>query len=162
MSRTGLRLAGLLVLAIPLPAAAQMRPVQPVTVPSVVPLLARVCLPVAAGRPVEAGIAAAKSQGFALTGRQGSLATLEQDDMVINLAPASCELTLNNARSASFPHVDHELTGWLPRLGRYWAGAIEADAAGFNARKFRAGGHTVLVWEVTDEGERSLNISIGK
>jgi hypothetical protein len=143
-------------------ASAQMRPVQPVTVPNIVPLLTKVCLPVAAGSPVEAAIAAARSLGFGLAARQGALVTLEGDDMVINLAPASCQLTLNNARSATFPHVDHELTGWLPRLGRYWAGAIEADAAGFNARKFRAGGHTVLVWEMTDEGERSLNVSIGK
>lgn len=144
------------------PAAAQMRPVQPVTVPQVTPLLSKVCLPVAGGSPVEAGIAAAKSLGFDVVARQDPLVTLQQDSMVINLGPGACTLTLNEARSATFPRVNHELGQWLPRLGRYWAGAVEGDAGGFNARKFRAGGHTVLIWEVVDEGERSVNVSIGK
>jgi hypothetical protein len=147
------------------PAAAQMRPVRPapaVTVPDVRPVLERACLPVAGDSPVAAGIAAAKSLGFAVTAAQGALATLRRDAMVLNLAPGNCVLTLEHSSMASFPHVDHELAGWLPRLGRYWAGALEADAAGLNARKFRAGGHTVLVWEVADEGERQLNINIGK
>lgn len=152
-------------LAATLPAAAQMRPVMPaapVTVPDIAPLLVKICLPAAGGSPLEAGIAAAKSAGFAVEARQGALATLKRGEIAINLAPASCVLTLGGARTATFPHVDHELTGWLPKLGRYWAGPIEADAAGFNARKFRAGGHTVLAWEVSDEGERSVNVSIGK
>jgi hypothetical protein len=147
------------------PAAAQMRPVRPapaVTVPDVRPILERACLPVTGGSPVAAGIAAAKSLGFAVTAAQGALATLQRDAMVLNLAPGNCVLTLEHSSMAGFPHVDHELAGWLPRLGRYWAGALEADAAGLNARKFRAGGHTVLVWEVADEGERQLNINIGK
>jgi hypothetical protein len=151
-----------LLLATAAPALGQMRPVQPVTVPDIAPLLAKVCLPVAGGAPLEAGIAAGKSAGFELGARQDGLATLTRDEMVLNLGPASCVLTVNDARSATFPHIDHELTGWLPKLGRYWAGPVEADAAGYNARKFRAGGHTVLVWEVVDEGERSVNVSIGK
>jgi hypothetical protein len=166
MKRTGLALA-MALLAAPMMVggvAAQMRPVRPappVTVPSVVPVLEKACLPVAGGGPVAAGIAAAKSLGFAVTAAQGGLATLHRAAMVLNLAPGNCVLTLEGGTDG-FAHVDHELTGWLPRLGRYWAGGLEADAAGRNARKFRAGGHTVLVWEMVDEGERQLNINIGK
>jgi hypothetical protein len=163
MKRAILALAALA--AATAPAAAQMRPVRPAppaTVPDVRPVLERACLPVAGGSPVAAGIAAAKSLGFAAVAAQGELATLRRDRMVLNLAPGNCVLTLEHSSAAVFPHVDHELTGWLPGLGRYWAGALEADAAGLNARRFRAGGHTVLVWEVADEGERQLNINIGK
>jgi len=167
MKRTGLALAMALLAAPTMVGgvAAQMRPVRPappVTVPSVVPVLEKACLPVAGGQPVAAGIAAAKSLGFAVTAAQGGLATLRQGAMVLNLAPGNCVLTLEHSGMADFPHVDHELTGWLPRLGRYWAGGMQADAAGLNARKFRAGGHTVLIWEMADEGERQLNINIGK
>jgi hypothetical protein len=37
-----------------------------------------------------------------------------------------------------------------------------ADASNFHSRKFRAGGHTVLVWEMSEEGERQLHVNIGK
>ena len=152
-----------ILLAAAAPAAAQMMPmVHEGLVPDVAPILEKACLPVAGGQPVAAGIAAAKSLGFAVTATSGQLATLQKDRFVINLGPGNCQLTLDQARSATFPHVDHELTGWLPRLGRYWVGEIEGDAAGLNSRKFRAGGHTVLVWEVIDEDERQVNINIGK
>jgi hypothetical protein len=163
MKRTGLALA-MTVLAAG-GAAAQMhpvRPVQPVTVPELVPALARACLPVAGGSPVAAGIAAAKSMGFAVTAAHGELATLQQGPLTLNLSPGNCVLTLAPATAAAFPHVDHELTGWLPKLGRYWAGAMEADAAGLQSHKFRAGGHTVLAWEMVDEDERQVNVNIGK
>jgi hypothetical protein len=159
MKRTGLILAASL---LAVPAAAQMHPVQPVTVPDLVPVLARACLPVAGGSPVAAGIAAAKSLGFAVTAAHGELATLARGPLALNLSPGNCVLTLAPATGAAFPHADRELSAWLSRLGRYWAGGIEADAAGLNARKFRAGGHTVLVWEVADEGERQLNVNIGQ
>jgi len=156
---------GLLLVLLAAPAAAQMRPVRPappVSVPDVRPVLERACLPVANGSAVAAGIAAGKSLGFAVSAAQGGLATLEADGMVLNLAPGNCVLTLLDTNGASFPHVAHELAGWLPRLGRYWAGAIEADASNFNSRRFRAGGHTVLVWEMSEEGERQVHVNIGK
>ena len=155
-------LAAAVLIAATASAAAQMRPVRPATVPDIAPLLERACLPVVQGGPVAAGIAAAKSLGFAVTATDKGLATLQQGRLVLNLGPGNCVLTLTPAGNATFPHVDHELSGWLPRLGRYWAGGIEADAAGLQSRKFRAGGHTVLVWEVADEDERQVNISIGK
>lgn len=161
MKRTGLAMAALL---LAIPAAAQMRPVQPPrapSVPDIAPVLEKACLPVAGGQPVAAGIAAAKSIGFAVTAAHGDLATLQRERLVLNLSPGNCVLTLP-AGPATFPHVDHELGGWLPRLGRYWAGGIEADAAGLTARKFRAGGHTVLLWEAVDEDERQVNVNIGK
>ena len=159
MKRTGLVLALALLAA---PAAAQMRPVRPVTVPDLVPVLDKACLPVAGGSPVAAGIAAARAIGFQVTASHGELATLARETLTLNLSPGNCVLTLGPATGAAFPHADHELTTWLPRLGRYWAGGTEADAAGLNARKFRAGGHTVLLWEVADEDERQLNVNIGK
>lgn len=165
MSRKELVWAAALLAVAAVPASAQMRPVRPappVAVPQVRPVLERACLPVVGGSPVAAGIAAAKSLGFAVVATQGALATLRREALVLNLAPGDCVLTLEHGSAASFPHVEHELTGWLPRLGRYWAGGLQADAAGLNARKFRAGGHTVLLWEVADEGERQLNIDIGK
>jgi hypothetical protein len=144
-------------------AMAQMVPmVRQGLVPYVAPVLEKICLPVAGGAALEAGIAAAKSQGFAVTAAHGKLATLQKERLVINLGPGNCLLTLTPAGSATFPHVDHELSGWLPRLGRYWAGDIEADAAGLQSRKFRAGGHTVLVWEMVDEDVREVNVNIGK
>lgn len=159
MKRTGLVLALALLAA---PAAAQMRPVRPVTVPDLAPVLEKACLPVAGGSPVAAGVAAARSIGFTVTASQGGLATLQREKLVLNLSPGNCVLTLGPATPAAFPHADQELSGWLPRLGRYWAGGVEADAAGLNARKFRAGGHTVLLWEVAEEDERQLNVNIGK
>ena len=158
--RTGSVLAVLAMTAAP--AAAQMRPVRPATVPDLVPVLDKACLPVAGGSPVAAGIAAARSIGFAVTAGHVELATLQRGPLALNLSPGNCVLTLAPATAAAFPHADRELTGWLPRLGRYWAGGVEADAAGLTARKFRAGGHTVLLWEVADEGERQLNVNIGK
>ena len=160
MKRTGLVLAVMAVAAGG--AAAQMRPVRPVTVPDEAPVLEKACLPVAGGSPVAAGVAAARAIGFAVTATHGELATLSREKLVLNLSPGNCVLTLGPATAAAFPHADHELTGWLPRLGRYWAGETLADAAGLNARKFRAGGHTVLLWEVADEDERQLNVNIGK
>jgi hypothetical protein len=76
MKRTGLVLAVLVLAADG--AAAQMRPVQPATVPDLAPVLDKACLPVAAGSPVAAGIAAAKSMGFAITASHGELATLQR------------------------------------------------------------------------------------
>jgi hypothetical protein len=143
-------------------AGAQMRPVRPVTVPDVAPVLEAACLPVVQGGPVAAGIAAARSIGFQVTAAHNALATLQRERLVLNLGPGNCVLTLSPAGNATFPHVDHELSGWLPKLGRYWAGDIEADAAGLNSRKFRAGGHTVLVWEGADEDVREVNVNIGK
>jgi hypothetical protein len=161
MKRTGLALA-MTVLAAG-GAAAQMMPMAlQGLVPYVVPILDKACLPVAGGQPVAAGIAAAKSLGFVVTATSGQLATLQKEKFVLNLGPGNCQLTLDQARSATFPHVDHELTGWLPKLGRYWAGAMEADAAGLQSHKFRAGGHTVLAWEMVDEGVRQVNVNIGK
>jgi len=147
------------------PAAAQMRPVQPArpaSVPDVAPVLEKVCLPVAGGQPVAAGIAAGKSMGFAVAATHNDLATLEKGGQVLNLGPGHCLLTLTDARAATFPHVEQELRRWLPRLGRYWAGGMEADAAGLQSRKFRAGGHTVLAWEMVDEDARQVNVDIGK
>ncbi len=143
-------------------AAAQMQPVRPVMVPDVAPILEKVCLPVAGGQPVAAGIAAGKAMGFPVTATSGKLATLEKGNILINLGPGYCQLTLEQARSATFPHVDHELSGWLPRLGRFWSGGIEADAAGLQSHKYRAGGHTVVAWEMVDEDERQVNVEIGK
>jgi hypothetical protein len=159
MKRTGLVLALALLAA---PAAAQMRPVRPAMVPDLVPVLDKACLPVAGGSPVAAGIAAARAIGFSISATHGELATLTRDRLTLNLSPGNCVLTLGPASGGAFPHADHELTAWLPRLGRYWAGETLADAAGLNARKFRAGGHTVLLWEVADEDERQLNVNIGK
>jgi hypothetical protein len=164
MMRQGLGF-GLALLAGIVPAAAQMRPMQPAppaAVPDVRPILERACLPVADGSPVAAGIAAGKSLGFAVTAAQGPLATLEREGMVLNLAPGNCVLTLLDTDGASFPQVARALQGWLPRLGRYWAGPMLADASNFHSRKFRAGGHTVLVWEMSEEGERQLHVNIGK
>lgn len=164
MMRQGFGLALALLAGIS-PAAGQMRPVRPaeaVSVPNIAPLLEKVCLPVANGQAVAAGIAAAKSVGFAVTATHEQMATLEREEMTLNLRPDSCQLTLNQAGDATFPHMDQELRRWLPRLGRYWAGALQGDAGGFNARKFRAGGHTIQLWEVVDEGERSVNVEIEK
>jgi len=143
-------------------ATAQMQPARPATVPDIAPVLEKACLPVVGGQPVAGGIAAAKSLGFQVAATSGQLATLQRERLVLNLGPGNCLLTLTPANAATFPHVDHELSGWLPRLGRYWTGGIEADAAGLNAHKFRAGGHTVLVWEAIDEDERQVNVNIGK
>jgi hypothetical protein len=152
---------GLLLLTAP--ATAQMVPmVRQGIIPDVAPILEKACLPVAGGQPVAAGIAAAKSLGFAVTAAHEQLATLEKDKFVLNLGPGNCLLTLTPASSAAFPHADHELSRWLPSLGRYWVGGIEADAAGLQSHKFRAGGHTVLVWEMVDEDIRQVNINIGK
>ncbi|MBV9549506.1 MAG: hypothetical protein JO256_07520 [Alphaproteobacteria bacterium] len=143
-------------------AAGQMRPVRPATVPDLAPILEKVCLPVAAGQPVAAGVAAGKSLGFAVTATYKQLVTLERERMILNLGPGNCQLTMERAASAAYPHVEHELLGWLPRLGRYWAGPLEGDAAGLYSRKFRAGGHTVNLWEAVDEDERQVNVNIGK
>ena len=156
------KIAGGVLLLLAAPAAAQMQPLRPATVPDIVPILAAACLPVAGGQPVAAGIAAARPLGFQVTATSGQLATLQRERLTLNLGPGNCQLTLERAASATFPHVDHEVSGWLPRLGRYWTGGIEADAAGLNAHKFRAGGHTVLVWEAIDEDERQVNVNIGK
>lgn len=160
MNRTCVIMAALLAAS---PAAAQMMPmVHAGIVPDVAPILEKVCLPVAGGQPVAAGIAAAKSVGFAVVVTHEQLATLEQGQMVLNLGPGHCLLTMNQGRAAVFPHVEQELRRWLPRLGRYWAGGMEADAAGLQSRKFRAGGHTVLAWEMVDEDIRQVNVDIGK
>ena len=126
MRRTALALALLIA-----PAAAQMVPMaRQGLVPDLSPILEKICLPVAGGQPVAAGIAAAKSIGFQVTAEHGGLATLERPGQVLNLGPGNCLLTLAPASAAVFPHLDRELSGWLPKLGRYWVGEMEADAAG--------------------------------
>jgi hypothetical protein len=152
--------AGLLVLAMGVADGAdaqfEARPT-----PEFAPLVERVCLPLVKGGKVADAAGAARTLAFAETARNASMVTLERNEnLSLTVGPAYCYVSLAYSSPSHFMAVERELRGWLPRLGRYWAGRIDGDVLGMRARKFRAGGITVTLEEQVDEYGRRLNMTM--
>ena len=129
--------------------------------PEFAPLVERICLPLVRGGKVADAAAAAKALAFAENARNATMVTLERNEnLSLTVGPAYCYLTLAYSSPSHFMAAERELRGWLPRLGRYWAGQIEGDVIGMRARKFRAGGATVTLEEQVDEYGRRLNMTM--
>jgi hypothetical protein len=81
----------------------------------------------------------------------------------MTLSPGNCFIGVTAAGYQHFRAIEAELRAWLPRLGRYWAGEVDAEAVlGTRYRKYRAGGFTVTVEEQVDEYGRRVNVNVSK
>jgi len=160
MLRTGLMTA--LLAAGAIQGALAQPAFQPRRAPQFAPLVERACLPLMRGGTVSQAVENARPLAFAFLAKNATQATVQRDEnFTTTFGPRSCFITLAYADAGFFPAVESELRAFLPRLGRYWAGAIEPDAMGLRYRKYRAGGFTFVLEEQIDEHSRRLNLTVG-
>ena len=152
--------AGLLLLGMGMADGADAQ-FEPRPTPEFAPLVERICLPLVKGGKVADAAGAAKTLAFAETAHNATMVTLERStNLSLTVGPAYCQVSLAFSSPSQFLAVERELRGWLPHLGRYWAGRIDGDMLGMKARKFRAGGITVTLEEQVDEYGRRLNMTM--